>query len=161
MRFGPVPPENGEHGLDSSVSPDGRALTMTFSDFVATADAARSPERMAARALSVIVPLEEPDPTVAIEFGVSGFVSTTPGATATLVVSVNGQSRVIDFGDRSDRSFVETLRFGAEAPAECRLYVLLLAGRETDDATAFVNVAAIDAEVLPRPGDPGPQLPDL
>jgi hypothetical protein len=161
VKFAALPAPVGDPAFDSSVSPDGRAVTMTFSDFIATADASKSPERTATRALSVIVPLENPDPTTAIEFGVSGFVATTLGADATLLVSVNGQSRVIDFAGGADRSFVESFRFGAEAPAECRLLILLLAGRETDDATAFVNVLAIDAEVLPRPGDPGPQLPDL
>ncbi len=66
-----------------------------------------------------------------------------------------------DFGDRSDESFAESFRFGAEAPAECRLFVLLVAGRDMVDATAFINVLAIDAELLPRAGEPGPQLPDL
>jgi hypothetical protein len=72
------------------------------------------------------------------------------------MLSVNGQSTVMDFAANSDETFVQKLPFAAGAPTECRLSAVLLAGRDSSKpgADAFLNMISIDAELLPRPPQP-------
>ena len=87
-----------------------------------------------------------------IEFFCSdAFVLTTEGATATLVLSVNGQTTVANFPEYAEQSFVHPLKFTALSPSECRICVFLLVGRDSNsDAEAFLSSNVFDAEILPR-----------
>jgi hypothetical protein len=78
------------------------------------------------------------------------------GTTATLMLSVNGQSTVADFLVDPDQIFVQKLNFAADAPSECRLFALLLVGRDSRSPTAAasLNFVSLDAEILPRPPQP-------
>ena len=103
----------------------------------------------------LVLPLEGYDETAEIEFFCSdAFVLTTEGATATLVLSVNGQTTVADIPANSEHSFVHPLKFTAPSPSECRICVFLLVGRDSKNpnAEAFLSSSTIDAEILPRPG---------
>jgi hypothetical protein len=81
---------------------------------------------------------------VEIEFIITNaFVGTTEGATATMVLSVNGQTTFADFPANSDQGFDHVLKFTAPSASECRLNVFLLVGRDSNNP---------DAEILPRPG---------
>jgi hypothetical protein len=151
--FSQIPTYQSNEKFDLDVSDDKRALTLTFSDLQATVGGGKSPAPMSTRAFSLVLPLEGDEKRVEIEFIVQGFILASEGATATIVCSVNGQTTVADFPGESDQSFVQKLRFAAETPSECRLYVFLLVGRDSRNANieAHMNVASIDAEILPRP----------
>jgi hypothetical protein len=150
--FGQMPTYQSDEKFELDVSDDKRALTLTFSDLQATVGGGKSPAPMSTRMYSLVLPLEGDEKRVEIEFIVQGFILAHEGATATMVCSVNGQTTVADFLGMSDQSFVQKLNFAAEAPSECRLYVFLLVGRDSRNASAeaFLNVNSIDAEILPR-----------
>ena len=136
------------------VSDDGRALTLAFSAFEVAIGGTKSPAPTSTHAFSFVMPLEGYDnETVQIDFHVQGFVATTEGATATMVLSVNGQSTLADFPANSEQSYLQSLKFSASSPKECRLSVFLLVGRDSTnpDAEAFMNTLSIDANI---PGAP-------
>ena len=136
------------------VSDDGRALTLGFSAFEVTIGGTKSPAPISTHAFSFVLPLEGYDnETVQIDFYVQGFVATTEGATATMVLSVNGQSTIADFPANSEESFLQSLRFSARSPTECRLSVFLLVGRDSTnpDAEVYMNALAIDANIPDAP----------
>lgn len=111
-----------------------------------------SPAPTSTRVFSLVMPLEGDEKRVEIEFFVQGHIFATEGATATMVCSVNGQTTVADFPGSSDQSYVQTLKFAAETPSECRLCVFLLVGRDSRNANAaaYLYVTSIDAAILPR-----------
>jgi hypothetical protein len=136
------------------VSDDGRALTLTFSAFEVTVGGSKSPAPTSIHAFSFVLPLEGYDnETVEIDFHVQGFVATTEGATATMMLSVNGQTTVADFPANSEQSYLQSLKFTARSPTECRLSVFLLVGRDStnSDAEAFLNTLSIDANIPSAP----------
>jgi hypothetical protein len=148
--FGKVPSQKGDGGFDLGVSDDRRAFTLTFSDLKVAA----GKQPIGTRLFSLVMPLEGDRRRTEIEFTVQGFAfTTTKGATATLLFSVNAQSVVLDLPANTDQSVVQPLKFVAEAPSDCRLHLLLLAGRDAADsaAEAVLTVSTIDAELLPRP----------
>lgn len=156
--FGEIVPEDDADAVfEAAVTEDGRAFTLTFSDLVSTVD---GPDSMpvSASMFSVVLPLHG-EGKAEIEFGFSGAAIVTPGATATLFVSASGQSTVRDFPPGTDDSFVHPLQFFAEGPSECRLFALLVAGRDSvfaadAEPAAFINILSIDGEMLPRPAPP-------
>ena len=154
--FGPVPTYQGDVSFDAGVSDDKRALTLTFSD--ATVEVGNSPRDTALvvnRMFSLLLPLEGDGGRAEIEFTLQAGIVMSEGSTVTLILSVNGQSTVADFVAEPIEGFVQTLNFAADAPSECRLFVVLLAGRDSQfpGAAAAVSVSSLDAEILPR----GPQ----
>src|SRR5262245_55960152 len=151
--FGQIPTYQSDEKFELDVSDDKRALTITFSDLQATVGGGKSPAPISARMFSLVLPLEGDEKRVEIEFIVQGFILALEGATATMVCSVNGQTSVADFPGVSNQSFVQKLKFAAETPSECRLFVFLLVGRDarSANAEASLNVNSIDAEILPRP----------
>ena len=153
LRFGKIPASQGDEKCELAVSPDGRALTITFSGFQVKLGGCKSPTSTAARVFSYVLPLEGDAERAEVEFTVQGYVLATEGATAAAVCSVNGQSVVADFPRPADQSILQKLTFAAEKPSECRLCAVLVAGRDSRnaDAEVFLNVTAIDAEILPRP----------
>jgi hypothetical protein len=153
ITFGQIPTYQSDDKFELAVSDDKRALTLTFSDLQTAVGGSKSAAPISTRMFSLVVPLEGDDKNVEIEFGVSSSIATLDDATATLVCSVNGQSTVADFPANSDESFVQQLKFTCQSPSECRLCVVLLVGRgsKNSKAEAFLNVTAIDAEILPRP----------
>jgi uncharacterized protein len=141
------------------VSDDGRALTLTFSAFELTIGASKSPAPSSTHVFSFVLPLEgEDNESVEIDFHVQGFVLTTEGATATVVLSVNGQTTSSDFPANSEESYLQSLKFTASSPpSECRLSVFLLVGRDStnSDAEAFINTLSIDANIPRAPEGKG------
>jgi uncharacterized protein YegP (UPF0339 family)/sugar lactone lactonase YvrE len=137
------------------VSDDGRALTLTFSAFELTIGGTKSPAPTSTHAFSFVLPLVgEDNESVEIDFHVQGFVLTTEGATATVVLSVNGQTTFADFAANSEESYLQSLKFTASSPpSECRLSVFLLVGRDStnSDAEAFINTLSIDANIPSAP----------
>ncbi len=152
--FGEVPRFEEGVTLESSASEDGRALTLTFSDVVL--ELGNSPDDTsltATRALSLVVPLRGAPGRTEIEFAMHGSLVMSENAHASVLLSVNGQSTDADFGmDPTTSSYLQPLHFIADTPAECRLFALLLLGRDSrfSDAAAFADILSIDAEFLPR-----------
>jgi hypothetical protein len=161
---GPTFQSDEEFELD--VSEDGEALTLTFSEFVVAVGGTNrarltdwspellSPAPTATRTFFLFMPLEGDDnETVEIDFTAQGSVLTTEGATATMVLSVNGQTTVADFPANSEESYLQSLKFTASSPTECRLSVFLLVGRDSknSDAEAFMNTLSIDANIPSAP----------
>ena len=133
-----------------AVSDDGRALTLTFSAFEVTIGGTKSPAPTSTQVFFFVLPLEGYDnETVEIDFHVQGSVLTLEGGTATMVLSVNGQTTVADFPANTDESYLQSLKFTARSPTECRLSVFLLVGRDStnSDAEAYINTLSIDAEI--------------
>jgi hypothetical protein len=154
--FGQIATDQSDVNADLVVSDDRRALTVSFSGFEVTADTGKSPTALSTRLFSLVIPVEGYDNRLEIEFGVSAFVATSAGGTASLVVNVNGQTTVADFPTADEKDFVQPLKLTADSATECRLLVLLVAGRGSKDASAaaLLSVPTIDAEILPRPPQP-------
>jgi hypothetical protein len=153
--FGPIPAYRGDVKFDADLSRDKRALTLTFSDG-ATVETGGSGASMAARSFSLILPLEGNGGKAEIEFALHTGVVLQEGTTASVMLSVNGQSMVADFVTDPNQTFVQKLSFAAADPPECRLFAALLVGRDSRHPTAGaqVNFIALDAEILPRPPQP-------
>ena len=150
--FGQTPTYQTDEDFDLGVSDDRRALTLRFSEFEVSVGGSKAPT--STRVFCLVLPLEGDDETAEIEFIVTNaLVMTTEGATATMVLSVNGQTTVADFPANSDQSFEQRLKFTAPSPSECRLCIFLLVGRDSNDssAEAFLSTPVVDAEILPRP----------
>jgi hypothetical protein len=152
LTFGQIPAKQGDVQYTLEVSPDGRALTFTFSDLELQVEGGKAPKTIATRLGSLVLPLEGDDERAEIEFIVQGYALTREGTTATVVCSVNGQTVITDVPGASDDSFTQRLTFAAKTPSECRLSIILLLGRDSTnaDAAAHLNVTSIDAEILPR-----------
>lgn len=152
--FGKIPAYQGTEKLELGVSPDKRALTLTFGDFKAHVGGEGAKVPVASRLLNFVVPLEGDGKHVEIEFTVQGTQVLEEGATATLVCSVNGQTMTADFAPESDLSIERVLKFAADGPSECRLSILLLVGRDSGkaDREGELGVMSVDAEILPRIG---------
>ena len=167
VTFAQGPTFQSDEEFELDVSDDGEAWTLTFPGFevpVGGTNRGRladwspellSPAPTATRAFFLVMPLEGDDnESVEIDFHVQGFVLTTEGATATVVLSVNGQTTFADFAANSEESYLQSLKFTASSPpSECRLSVFLLVGRDStnSDAEAFINTLSIDANIPSAP----------
>jgi hypothetical protein len=150
LMFGKIPTYQGTEKFELGVSDDKRALTLTFSDFTARVGGKGATVPVASRLFNFVAPLTGDYGEV--EFTVTVGVLTLQGATATIVASINGQTKTADFPPNTDKTVEHTLKFSTNDPSECRLSVLLLAGRDSTnvDAEANVNVIAINGEILPH-----------
>ena len=150
LTFGKAPIYQTNEKFDLGISRDGRAFTLTLSDFEINSETGKSAAPIVTREFSLVVPLEGEEKRAEIGFHVSdGFVATGMGSTTTIVFSVNGQTTVTDFGANADQSFRQDLKMTGEMPSDCRLYVLLLFGRDlkNPNSEAFLRAALIDAEI--------------
>jgi hypothetical protein len=160
--FGEIPTYQGDLRFEAGLSDDRRAVTLTFSDV--TAEVGNSPNDTAPtaiRTLSLILPIQGGPGHAEIELTLQAGVFLTSDAHATVVFSVNGRSTVADFLVEPQETFVQRLLFAADAPAECRLFALVLVGRDSrfPDAAAVANIVSIDAEFLPRRTQPAGPVP--
>lgn len=152
VTFGSKPTyQEGAEGTEFAVSRDGKAFTLTFSDFQIAVDAGKLPAPVATRAFIFVVPLAGGEKGVEIPFRLDGFAGTTEGANATVMLIVNGQSAIVHFPPNTNRGFVHTVTFKADAASECRVTVLFLAERDGKhpDAGATLTASSIDAETAP------------
>ncbi len=162
VTFGRKPTFQSSDEIDFAVSEDGRSFTLEFIGSGFQLDTGSSEAMVSTRLFFVVVPLEGDDERVEIEFIADTSATALNGATAVVVLSVNGQTVAADLAVQDqDQSFDTTLKFAAARPAECRLGLLFLTGRESknSDSQAILTAHAIDAEILPRP--PGPQGPPV
>ena len=142
---------------DYAVSPDGKAITVTFSGLQVIADDGRSDEGaprgeptdpVVTRVFSMVIPVTNGSPTEAA-FHFQGFALTNEGGHATLIVIINGQSTIFDFAKNSDESYVRSVKFSEPAATEIRLTVVVIAERDKQfpGAGAHLNVVSIDTDV--------------
>ncbi len=152
--FGKVPAYQGTEKYELDISPDRRALTLTFSDFVAQIRGKAGAVPVVSRLFNFALPLEGKEDHAEIEFTFQGTQFLEKGTTATLVCSVNGQTIAADFAPDMDLSVQRVLKFSTDNPSDCRLSILLLVGRdgESPDVEGQLGVMAVDAELLPRVG---------
>lgn len=141
---------------DYSVSPDGKAITVTFGGLQAIVDDGKSDEGaprreptdpVVTRAFSMVLPVTNGS-SIKTAFHFQGLAITNAGGLATLLVVINGQSTIFSFANNSDESFVRTVDFSASAAAEIRLTVVLIAERDKQfsGAAAHLNLMAIDTD---------------
>jgi hypothetical protein len=158
--FGDIPAYQGDVSFQAAVSDDRRAVTLTFSDVtVALGNSPTDTALNASRSLALVLPLVGGPGRAEIELNLQAGIFLTEGAHATMLSSVNGQSTVADFLVEPEQTFVQSLTLTADTPAECRLFAMLMVGRDSrfPEATVVANLVSIDAEVLPRaPQPPGP-----
>jgi hypothetical protein len=152
--FGDIPFERGDVPVEIELSDDRRALTMRFSEGASVEAGAGSPA-IGMRSFSQVLPVMG-EGRAEIEFTMQAGIVLGPGTTATMLLSVNGQSDVTDFTTDPDQTAVQKLTFVAEQPTECRLLALLVVGRDSqsDRGDAILNFVTLDAEILPRPSGP-------
>jgi hypothetical protein len=147
LRFGPVP-ASGAFGAVTSVSPDRRAITTTFSALVVSLDDA-STEPDATRKLTLALPMTAAGKKANVMFVASGYAF-TQGATARLTFRVNGRTHVSEFGPGKDDEFVENLELPAIPATTYRLSLVLevhaVPGAD-DSKVASLNILALDAMI--------------
>lgn len=146
--FGTTPIFTSEEPLDLSVSPDGQALTITYSDFEVLVDSAASAP-IATRVKSVALPVEGFADGVKVAVRVDGFAFATDGAAGSAVIIVNGNAGVERAAPGADNEFVHEVVADGSGAAECRISVILVAERDSEnpDAVARLNVLSLDAEI--------------
>ncbi len=153
--FVSTPTYASDDGFDISVSPDGQAFTIRFSDIEAVVGAAgTTPTPIDTRTFSLILPVKGGDDGVDISFWVSGYAFVNEGASAYVAFSVNGDSRFERLRPGADNDFVYTLKLQGARVSECRLSVFLYAERTSNDpgGAAHLTVSTIDAEITPQVG---------
>ena len=140
----------GDNGFDLAVSGDGQAITLTFAEIEADVDAGKSPELFAARVFSAVLPIDG-DGAVDIAFRAQGFAAASKGATAYAVLSVNGQSTVLQFSGDTDESFLQQLIVANGPASPCHLVVVAVVERDPayPDAAATLRPSTVDAEIQP------------
>jgi hypothetical protein len=159
--FGDKPIFQSSSDIEYALSPDRQAFTITFGSFFeAIAASGTLPSEVArrarsgksegpvvARTFSIVLPVTSEKP-IRTSFIASGFAMTGPDSSATLMLVVNGQQKVVRFGPQTERSFVEKLDFRAARASEVRMTAFLLAERSSGnaDAMSFLRVAAIDTD---------------
>ena len=151
LSFGQAYP--GTDKFDFNISDDKRAFTLTFSDFQLNLEGGKSAKLVDSRVSAIVVPVGGDQKQAQIAFGLNAFAVTTGGATATIVISVNGTTTVADFSGDTQESIVQQIEFEDSRPSECRICVFLLVGLDSSnpDAAASLSVTSIDGEFLPRP----------
>jgi hypothetical protein len=150
-KFGSGSTGSVDNGFALDISPDGQAFTLNLTEIQADVDAGISPDLVAARVFSAVVPVEGGNDGVDIAFAVEGFASASEGASAYALLSVNGQTAVQHFSAGTFQSFVQQLRFTGGPTSQCLLAVVAVVQRDPayPDAAATLRPASVDAEIQP------------
>jgi uncharacterized protein YegP (UPF0339 family) len=151
-KFRSRPQASGDDGFTIDISEDGQALTLSFAEIQVEVDAGKSPEMVAARVFSLVLPMDGAGNDVDISFVTSGYAFVSEGASGYAVLSVNGKTSVEWFPPGTDQDFVQELRLEAGPTCECQLSVVVLVQRDpaSPDAVATIRPSTVDAEIHPR-----------
>ena len=150
-KFGSEWTGDGDNGFDLSISGDGQAFTLTFAEIQADVDAGKSPDLIAARVFSAVVPVHGDGNDVSIAFTTQGFAFAAEGADAYALLSVNGQTTVQHFAAGTDEGFEQQLTVKGVPTSQCHLTVVAVAQRDPAraDAAATLRPSSVDAEIQP------------
>ena len=150
-KFGSEWTGGGDNGFDLSISDDGQAFTLTFAQIQADVDAGKSPDLIAARVFSAVVPIHGDGNDVSIAFTTQGFAFAAEGADAYALLSVNGQTTVQHFAAGTDEGFEQQLTVKGVPTSQCHLTVVAVAQRDPAraDAAATLRPSSVDAEIQP------------
>jgi hypothetical protein len=150
-KFGSEWTGGGDNGFDLSISGDGQAFTLTFAEIQADVDAGKSPDLVAARVFSAVVPVHGDGNDVAIAFTAQGYALATEDADAYALLSVNGQTAVQHFAAETDQSFEQQLIVKGVPTSQCHLAVVAVVQRDPacPDAAAMLRPSSVDAEIQP------------
>ena len=157
VTFARTPTFQSSADIDFAVSDDGRAFTLSFGETGFQLDTEKWKTPLATTLFSLVVPVSGDEETIETEFIAETSVVGFGGATATVLLSVNGRSVVTDLpAEDSDQSFNTVLRYTGVRPSEFRLAFLLLGTREAQnpESNAILTGLVIDGEFLPRPAGP-------
>jgi hypothetical protein len=150
-KFGSEWTGDGDNGFDLSISGDGQAFTLTFAEIQADVDAGKSPDLIAARVFSAVVPVHGDGNDVSIAFTAQGSAFAADGADAYVLLSVNGQTAVQHFAAGTDQSFQQQLIIKGVPTSQCHLAVAAVVQRDPTcpDAAATLRPSSVDAEIQP------------
>ena len=164
VSFGPSTFQSDE-ACAFTLTDDKLAFELKCSDLQVVMDPGKLPENVrsrvragtakgpiAMRAFSVVIPTTN-KVRVRLPISVDGFVLTEAGAQATLLLVVNGETTVVKFPPKSDRSYVKNLVYRAKYASDVRLTAVLITERETASpgAAAFLGLSVVSAGNLPKP----------
>lgn len=151
-RFHMKPTAGIDDDFDIGISKDGKAFTLSFGELQADVGSGKSPEMVAARVFSLVLPMDGAGNGVDITFVTSGHAIATEGARGFALLSVNGKTSVEHFPPGTDKSFVQELKLEAGPTCECYLTVILLVQRDpaNPDAAAIIRPTSVDSEIQPR-----------
>jgi hypothetical protein len=141
VRFGPVPASK-DPTVVTSISPDRKTLTTTFSALeVSVDDESTKPD--ATRSFTLLLPLTGAGQNANVTVHASGYAFVTKGATARLTLKVNGRTIVNDFRPNWDDDFARTLDLPAIPGSTYQLSVVLEVHKipgSRGPKTAYLNV---------------------
>jgi hypothetical protein len=148
LTFGQTLTAHSAAPVELAVSGDGKAFTLTYSDYqVQLNNGPGRPSVMSARWEWFSVPISTHQHSDPFTVAVSGFASTqsgTPGARASLLISVNGQVDVKAFAAGFDDSFVQTVN-AVTSGLESELQIAIGIVADGDRGfPAVIAVASVD-----------------
>jgi uncharacterized protein len=152
VRFRTRPPASGDDEYDIAITDDGLAFTLHFSELQAVVDAGVSPDMVAARVFSLVLPIDGGDHGVDISFRTEGIMSAMEGGSGYALLSVNGSTAIRQFPSGTFGDYVQELRLQATGPtSQCHLTVALVAQRDPafPDAGATIGASSLDGEISP------------
>jgi uncharacterized protein YegP (UPF0339 family) len=128
------------------------AFLKRFAGIQTEVDASKSPEMVAVRVFSLVLPVDGAGNGVDISFVTSGYTIVGEGASGSAVLSVNGKTSVEWFPPGTNQSFTQELQLEAGPTCECQLSVVILVQRDpaSPDAAALIRPSTVDAEIHPR-----------
>lgn len=91
-RFRSRPASVGDDSFTIDISDDGQVFRLTFGELQAEVDAGKSPDVVAARVFSLVLPLDGAGTGADISFAASGYALVSQGARGFALLSVNGRA---------------------------------------------------------------------
>jgi hypothetical protein len=154
--FADAPSFISELQMTHSLSPDKKALTILFDNFVAKLQPGSGPLVM--RTLSLVLPLKNVAAGATLTGGLQGGGAMNPGTSGMLIFRAGGISHVFDplFDAPDATGFTKEINLTVPASGDLRMTIILaLEGSATDPrAEAEIDIDSVDLTI-------GPAQPDL
>ena len=142
MRFGRVTASG--RGSETSIAPDRRALTTTFSDFEVTVDPEPA-EPDPTKTFTMTMPLTTGRGGETLSVYAQGFIFLDGGAKASVTLQGGGRQIIQGYATGADDSFLQTLELPARPGVTYQLTFAIDIDRGADaEGTGYLNIAAID-----------------
>ncbi|HEU4896817.1 MAG TPA: hypothetical protein VFX88_04495 [Actinomycetota bacterium] len=142
VRFGRVTASG--RGSETSIAPDRRALTTTFSDFEVTVDPEPA-EPDPTKTFTMTMPLTTGRGGETLSVYAQGFIFLDGGAKASVTLQGGGRQIIQGYATGADDSFLQTLELPARPGVTYQLTFAIDIDRGADaEGTGYLNIAAID-----------------